>query len=321
MAADALWRARAIRLALGLAVLIAFAVLQYGLTEPGSPRAIALTDLSWTAAALLALQQTLQTGLRAVGRPRFGWFTLVAALACWLLGCLQRDYVELVLRQPAPVPDWVDLGALLFPPLAIVSMVGAIRRADLQSNLLRPLCNLGLISVALYTSLGIVLHDDIARTDLPPLLLATALAYPFLYGTALIFALIALAIYSDGARRPAASLMTLALAALTVGAINRGIHIFAGTPAAGGLLDLSWLIGFGLVSWVAWDRRAQPTQPAHRPSSAESHSLLFEPALPMLSLFTMFAAVAFDRDGLQRGQGLHIRVPGGLLFAALRAGA
>ena len=38
-----------------------------------------------------------------------------------LLGCLQRDYVELVLRQPAPVPDWVDLGALLFPPLAIVS--------------------------------------------------------------------------------------------------------------------------------------------------------------------------------------------------------
>jgi len=321
MATDALWRARARRLALGLAVLVGFAVVQHGLTEPGSFRASALTDLSWTLAALLALQQTVQTGLHATGRIRFGWFTLAAAIGCWLLGSLQRDYVELVLRAAPPVPDWMDLGALIFPPLATVSMVGAIRRVDLQSNLLRPLCNLGLISVALYTSLGVVLFDDIARTTLAPLQLATALAYPFLYGTALIFALLALAIYSDGARRPAASVMTLALAALTVGAVNRGIHIFAATPIAGGMLDLSWLIGFGLVAWVAWERRAHPVQSGRRPGSAESHSILFEPALPMVSLFAMFAAVGFDRDGLQRGEILHILVPGGLLFAALLAGA
>jgi PAS domain S-box-containing protein len=318
MAADAMWRGRARRLGLGIAALIIFSLVQYGMTERGSPRAVMLTDLAWTAVALFATQQALQSGLRTAGRIRMSWFALAAGLACWLLGSLQRDYVELVLWIPAPVPGWADLGALALPPLAIVSLVGGIRRMDLQANLTRLFCNLGLISVALYTSLGLVLYDSIARSTVGLPQLATALAYPILYGTALIFALIGLAIYSDGARRPAAVMIAIAFAAFTAGAVDRGIGILAARDISGGIADLSWLAGFGLVSLVAWDRRVLSQRPTLMPGSG-SQPALIEPALPMLALFTMFAAIAFDRDGLERGEVVMVLLPGGLLFAALLA--
>jgi PAS domain S-box-containing protein len=186
---------------------------------------------------------------------------------------------------------------------------------------LRPICNLGLISVALYTSLGIVLHDALMGTGAAPFRLLTAISYPLLYGTALLIALIALAVYSDGPRRPGALLLTAALAALALGATDRGIQMLhADGIVAGSVSDLAWLTGFLLVSWSAWERRCQPkSAPVHR--RGESEAVWLEPALPMLSLFAIFAAVALDPNGLSRAEVLRILVPGGLLFASLLAGA
>ncbi len=166
-AADGLWLGRVKRLAVGAGALILFAILQYGLTRHGSPRAVMLTDLSWTAVALLAVQQAFVTATRSSGRDRAVWSGLALASLWWLVARLYADYVELVLGQPLPFPAWSDAGALAFPLLAIGSVVASIRRSDLQTSLLRPICNLGLISVALYTSLGMVLYDALAATGAP----------------------------------------------------------------------------------------------------------------------------------------------------------
>jgi PAS domain S-box-containing protein len=318
---DALWRARAKRIVLGLGALVLFCVLQYGLTERGSPRAMMLADLCLTALALLAAQQTFLTGLRSIPQHRTAWWALTAAASCWLIGQLHRDYVELVLRTPITTADWADVGALVFPLLAIVAIVAPIGRVDLRSNLLRPLCNLGLISVALYTSLGITLNDWVAHAAVPVAQMVIALAYPVLYGTALVVALIALAIYSDGTRRWASMLLTVALAMLAVAAADRGTHLLSNSYAAGDWAELAWLGGFSLVSWVAWERRISATRVPRPMRVSASPSTWLEPALPMLSLFAMFASVAFDSDGLPRSEVLHILLPGGLLFAALLAGA
>jgi PAS domain S-box-containing protein len=318
LASDALWRGRMKRIGLGLAALLAFAIVQYGMTERGSPRALMLTDLSWAAIALFPVQQCFQSALRLQGRDRLVWSGLGIASACWLAARIYAAYVELGLGATLPFPDWDDAGTLAFPLVTIVSMLVAIRRRDLQASLLRPICNLGLISVALYTSVGMVLHDALADTGASPFRLLTALAYPFLYGTALLFALIALAVYADGIRRPTAILLTAALAALGIGAIDRSIQLLASGTLAGDATDLAWLAGFALLSWAAWERRMQPKSGIER-RRGESEAIWLEPALPMLSLFAIFAALAFDHGGLSRTEVLRILLPGGLLFAALLA--
>ncbi|HVZ02867.1 MAG TPA: ATP-binding protein [Dongiaceae bacterium] len=319
-AGDALWRGRALRLALGIGALLLFSIVQFGLTGRGSPRAVMLADLCWTAAALFGFQQATVNAWRFHGRNRVVWSGFALACLSWLGSRLYAGHLELVRGEALPFPGWNDAGALAFPLLTIASILAAIRRSDLQASLLRPICNLGLISVALYTSLGLVLHDALTATGAAPFRLLTALAYPVFYGTALLFALIALAVYSEGPRRPTALLLTGALAALAIGATDRGIQMLTGGYLAGGLTDLAWLAGFGLLAWAAWERRQQPRLAPPRPRG-ESEAVWLEPALPMLSLFAIFAAVAFDTDGLSRDEVMHILVPGGLLFAALLAGA
>jgi PAS domain S-box-containing protein len=316
-----MWRARAKRLSAGFIFLLLFAVLQYGMTESGSPEAVMLTDLAWSVAGLLAFQQSLTTARRLQGRDRSVWLVMALACLCWLGGRLYADYWQLMRRETLSFPGLADAAALAFPLLVIGSTLAAIRRTDLKSSLLRPICNLGLISIALYTSLGMVLHDALVRTAAAPLDLLTALAYPFLYGTALLCAVIALAIHADGPRRATALLLAAALGAMALGAIDRGIQVLTANPAlAGDLSDFAWLSGFGLLSWAAWERRLPSrAAPMHRRGAAEA--VWLEPALPMLSLFAIFAAVALDTDGLSRAEVLRILVPGGLLFASLLAGA
>src|SRR6185369_3454137 len=104
VASDAMWRGRAKRFAAGIAALILFSILQYGFSDRGSPRAVMLTGLAWTAAALLAVQQTLQTARHFGGRDRLVWSGLALACIAWLGGRLYADYWELVRGETLPFP-------------------------------------------------------------------------------------------------------------------------------------------------------------------------------------------------------------------------
>jgi len=312
---------RRIRLLAGwAAALVLYAVLQFGMTERGSIRAAALIDIAWTLASVLAAHQCYLTATRFRGRERLAWLGFAGAGLIWFLGQLHWDYCELVAFRKTPFPDWSDIGYLGFPPLAIASLLVSIRRVELRASFLRPLCNLGVIAVALYTSLGMLLHDSLAGTSESYLYAVAAAAYPFLYGTAFLFALTAFAIYSEPRKRFIALLQVCALAVLAIAATNWGIGMLGESYIPGGFAEVIWLVGFTLLYWAAWERRNQPVH-AEAMRAPESQTLWVEPALPMVALIAIFAAIASDSDGLQAAEVHGILLPGGILFAILLAGA
>ncbi len=300
--------------------LVLYAVLQFGMTERGSFRAAFLIDFAWTLAALVAAQQCAQTAFRFRGRERLAWLCFAGAGAVWLLGQLFWNTTELWLGKTPAFPAWCDLGYLGFPVLAVAGLLVSIRRIELRSGFLRPLSNLGMITIALYTTLGMLMHDSLAATSSSIFAAVAAAAYPFLYGTAFLFALSALAIYSEPRKRFIALLQTGALGVLCVAATNWGIGMLGANYLPGALAEPIWLLGFGLVSWAAWERRNQPAQP-ERAHAQESQTQWLEPILPMVALIAIFTAIASDQDGLQLGEVRYILLPGGILFAFLLAAA
>jgi PAS domain S-box-containing protein len=311
---------RRIRLLAGwIGALGIFAVLQFGMTARGSFQAATLIDIAWTLAALAAAAQCTRTALRFEGRERLAWLCFAGASLIWLLGQAYWDYLELVARQRAPFPDWCDLGYLGFPLLAVAGLLISIRRVELRSGFLRPLSNLGMIAVALYTTLGMLLHDSLGDSQSYFVAVAGA-AYPFLYGAAFLFALTALAIYSEPRKRVIALLQVGALGVLAIAATNWGIGMLGTDYLPGSLAEPIWLVGFGLLHWAAWERKNQPVQ-AEVTRAPESQTLWLEPVLPMVALIAIFAAIASDTDGLQLGEVRFILLPGGVLFAILLAAA
>jgi PAS domain S-box-containing protein len=312
---------RRLRLLAGwIGALVLYAVLQFGMTEPGSFRAAFLIDFAWTLAALAATQQCAQTALRFQGRERLAWACFTGACGIWLLGQLYWDVMELWLGRTPTFPAPCELGYLGFPVLAIAGLLISIRRVELRSGFLRPLTNLGMIAVALYTTLGMLMHDSLAAASGSMFANLAGAAYPFLYGTAFLFALSALAIYSEPRKRLIALLQTAALAVFCIAATNWGIGMLGASYLPGTLAEPIWLVGFGLISWAAWERKNQPAQP--EPARVpDAQTLWLEPILPMVALIAIFAAIAIDTDGLQVNEVHFILLPGGFLFALLLAAA
>ncbi|MDQ7249188.1 ATP-binding protein [Dongia sedimenti] len=312
---------RRLRLLIGwVGALVLYVVLQFGMTDRGSFRAAALIDLAWTLASLAAAAQCYLTAKRLQGRERLAWLSFAGACLVWLIGQLYWDYLELALGRQTPFPSVSDLGYLGFPLLAIGGLLISIRRIEVRSGFLRPLSNLGMIAVALYTTLGMLLHDSLASSAQSVVFAVAAGAYPFLYGTAFLFALTALAIYSEPRKRAIALLQAGALGVLAIAAVNWGIGMLGTTYLPGTMAEPIWLCGFGLLHWAAWERKNQPVQ-TELVRTPESQTLWLEPALPMVALIAIFAAIATDSDGLQLAEVRGILLPGGILFAILLAGA
>jgi PAS domain S-box-containing protein len=312
---------RRLQLLIGwIGALVLFVVLQFGMTDRGSFRAAFLIDSAWTLASLAAAYQCYATATRLQGRERLAWLSFAGASLLWFMGQVYWDYMELVLGRQTPFPTGSDLGYLGFPLLAIAGLLISIRRVEFRSGFLRPLSNLGMIAVALYTTLGMLLHDSLATTSQSFLFAVAAAAYPFLYGTAFLFALTALAVYSEPRKRAIALLQASALGVLAIAAVNWGVGMLGTNYLSGAMAEPIWLCGFALLHWAAWERKNQPVQ-TEVVRAPDAQTLWLEPALPMVALIAIFAAIASDSDGLQLGELRGILLPGGILFAILLAAA
>jgi PAS domain S-box-containing protein len=317
---DSIVRRRAKLLAAWGAALLLFCLLQYGLEPRGSHVSILIIDTSWTAVALFAAYQSGLTAMKFEGRERYAWLALGAGSGAWFIGQVYWDYLELGLGKIVPFPAWCDIGYLSFPLLAVAGLLLLVRRADLRASYLRPLCNLGLIAVALYTCLAMLLHDVLAGPSESGFYVATAIAYPLLYGTAFLFALTTLSIYARQQRRFISMLLTGGLGCLAIAATDWGVRMIGRNYVAGESIELAWLAGFALLHWAAWERRIQPASEPAPPDQGQER-LWLETALPMLALVAIFVAIATDGDGLQIAEIRGVLLPGGLVFAVLLAAA
>jgi PAS domain S-box-containing protein len=300
------------------AALIVYAVLQYGFAGAGTPEAMLLEDGGWTLAALLATYQAGVTGLSLRGRDRGAWIGLSLASASWLAGQINCDLHAYLYGDPAPFPTWGDLGYLAFPVIAIGALLLSVQATDLRRGVLRPLCNFGLIGVALYTCLALVLHDAVLEAGEAKFKAGVAASYPFLYGAAFLFSLTTLALYAEGRLRVASAILTAGLGAFSLAATDWGLEMLGRDYTPGRGTEMLWMLGFAGVHWAAWERRLQPSEAVPQ-ARAGAATLWLEPALPMFGLLSVLAVISGDRDGLQPEEFQYVLLPGGILFATLLA--
>lgn len=242
-------------------------------------------DSAWTLAALLATLRCWKTARRSEGHQRKAWHWFTAGCLFWFLGILIWDYRELILGQDAPFPSLSDLGFLALAPLFMLGLVHLRGGAPATSLTLIQFCKLGILICSLLIAHIIILAGPIDSQDFTLTHLLTALGYPVLYMSAVIFGMIML---WQGMHRQPRPLLLL-LAGLAVHAFTNTLYAYTLLVKgyhAGDVLDVFWLIGFALIWLAAGDqlRQGGESSDAHSGRPMGDRALHFDVTLPIGAL-------------------------------------
>lgn len=224
------------------------------LVSPETARVI--TDLAWTAAALIATASSLRAARLLTGADRTAWMLFGAAAAVWTCGQIAWDVYELILNVPIPFPSVADIGYLAFGPLMIAGM-WLLRSTQRQRELswLR-IANLGLILCSLAVILIVVLTRPFTRATYElsaALILVTESAG---ITVACIIAMYLLWSYPWGSRLASTALMTAALVMHTIAALFYTRELIAADYGVASVFNITWIFAFALQHWAAELRRS-----------------------------------------------------------------
>jgi diguanylate cyclase (GGDEF)-like protein/PAS domain S-box-containing protein len=232
-------------------------------------------DLGWTLASLFTGLKCLQTAKHQHGPYRKAWRFVGAGCLVWFAGMLVWDYQELVVHQITPFPALSDIAYLATALLWMVGMLWYRADAPTAPVTLKQICNLGIILSAIAIVVPVILSGSLRASTGSRPYLTTAVAYPVVYGAALVFGLACLWLYVWGAQRRVFSLI---LAGVAIHAVTNTLYaasLLGRTYEAGNYLDVYWIIGFALIyaaaiqqsgvsaddpQGSAWDRNARRSE-------------------------------------------------------------
>jgi diguanylate cyclase (GGDEF)-like protein/PAS domain S-box-containing protein len=205
------------------------------------------TDLFWVAASLLAALKCFAVARHVSSAARTAWWMFGAGCFAWCMGMLLWSYMELALGEVTPFPWWSDLGFLLFAPLVSTGLFFYRSERAGMSLTLMEISQLGAFICWIVLLHILVFHEPLATLGLPPLYRLTALAYPALYMALLAQVVVSLTSSLRGAPRRALVLLAAGIAVHAVANSAYAYSLLGHAYEVGGYLDISWLLGFGLI--------------------------------------------------------------------------
>jgi PAS domain S-box-containing protein len=233
------------------AFIVLFVWLTYGVTFSLHTKQW-ITDIAWTLAAGLAGWRCWVTaGMMSRYETKRAWQLFAGACFAWFGGMLIWSYYELVIVLSTPFPAVSDIGFMLFAPLF---MAGFMYLRGSQKSItftVVQLSKLGIIITSLlflhlYLFIGIILEHGNSL-----IYVITAMAYPVLYMSALVFALTSFQFYSQTISSRS---YLLILAGLAIHAVTDSLYAYAllgHDYTAGHAIDVYWIAGFALIYWAA----------------------------------------------------------------------
>lgn len=236
-----------------LVVIVLFAFGSYVLGLPDVVRRW-LVNLSWTLAALLTGIICLAVARRLADADRQAWRYYGYGCLVWFAGMLIWAYYELIEQQTTPFPALSDLGFLGFAPLFLLGLMSEFTRMAGKQLTLKHISDVGLIICAVTMACIIGFNHDVINAEHSLIYRITALAFPVLYISIFIYALLILSQHAD---RPDRNVLFLLLGCLALHAVLSILYansLFNNTYQTGDYLDIFWIIAFGLVYLAAIEK-------------------------------------------------------------------
>lgn len=257
-----------------------------------------INDIGWTLASAAAALVCFRTALRIGKSNSRAWWLLGTGCASWLIGQLYWNYNQLVLGIEIPFPN---IGQLFYSsfPLFTIMAITQLRESRLVSPFtLKHLGNIALVTCCLIVTVVLGLVEPAAQSGVVSLHLWIAGIHSLLMAAMFLYALYALWTYRWGM---AWTPMLLLVIASGIYAICNLIYIHAvltRTYLASDVINMSWLVVFGLVAWAAaerlWLHRHPHSAPPHRMLLRERWLEAVVPAL----LIIIMVIVAFSSSAM-----------------------
>ena len=283
------------------ALLIVYSVVQYQIGL-GPKSTLYWSDGFWTVFALAAAWRSFMTARRATNPAATrAWTFFAAASLSWAAGMIVWDYYELILGVATPFPSLSDFG---FQGFAIFFIVGSLyyrNAAPSHQITVKNGLNISIALVAVMIISILALHRSLNETTASFTYIAIAVAYPVVYGTALLFAMSWLWMSVERGRR-AYALMVCGLIFHTGVNIAYAASLLVHDYQTGLPLDVFWLIGFGFFYLGATEADLSDTTPlkgAEDSNMAEVADNFVQPSeavLPGLAILGILGTAFFHRD-------------------------
>ena len=258
-----------------------------------------VNNIAWTVSSAIACWMCLRTASQLNGASARGWWLLGAGCACWVIGQGFWNYNQLVLGVAMP---FLGLGQAFYSlfPVLIIAAISRLPEAHQGAPFMpKQLGNVALVLCCLVMTVVLGLIEPAARSGAPPKLLWLAAFQSIAIGSTFLYALYTLWTYRW---TDTWGVMLKLVAGMGVYAICTLIYIRAlmlRTYLPSDVVNMSWLILFGLISWAAVER----SWLRGHPSASPSRRLLrrerwLEAVVPALLIIIMIGVGILSADTL-----------------------
>jgi len=276
-----------------------------------------VNDIAWTLAPAVAALICFRTARHLGGAGSKGWWLLGSACTSWLIGQLYWNYNQLVLGIEMPFPNFGQFFYSSFPVLSIAAIAQLRESRNAQPFTLKHLGNIALVICCFLVTVVLGLIEPAAQSGADSLSLWITAVHCMLIAAMFLYALYALWTYR----------WTTAWAPMLLLVIGSGIYaicnliyvhsVLTRTYLPSDVINMSWLLVFGLVAWAAaerlWLHRHPYSPPPHRMLLRERWLEAVVPAL----LIVIMVVVAVSSSSMLTPRVLGWSATLFVLFAAI----
>jgi signal transduction histidine kinase len=209
-----------------------------------------INDIAWTLASAMAAWSCFHTARRLHKPNARAWWLLGTGCASWLIGQLCWNYYELVRGISIPFPN---IGQIFYSsfPLLVIAAVSQLPESRQPPPRLKQFGNIALVMCCLAVTVVLGLLEPARQSGLPTYQLWIAGAHGLVTAATFLYALYALWTYRWDTAWGPMLLLVIGTGIYSVCNLLYAHSRATGTYLPGDLINMSWLVVFGLVAWAA----------------------------------------------------------------------
>src|SRR5262245_15136640 len=213
--------------------------------------AIWINDISWTLASACAAWACLRTSRIVEPTRRRAWMLLGLGCCSWLIGQLHWNYSQLILGVGIPFPS---IGQVFFSAFALFAIAAVLLMPESRERAqftFKHLGNIGLVTCCLLMIIVLVTLEAALHSRVPAFYLVIAVIHTMLVAATFLTALYALWTYRWSASWTPMLLIVIATSVYAIVNLVYAQSLLTNTYLASDLINVSWLIMFGLIAVAA----------------------------------------------------------------------
>lgn len=227
-----------------------------------------VNDIAWTLAAAAAALVCFGTARQLDRANSKAWWLLGSGCTSWLIGQLYWSYNQLVLGIEVPFPNFGQIFFSSFPVLAIAAITQLREPQGTPAFTLKHLGNIALVSCCFLMTVVLGLVEPAERSGVASLNLWIVAVHCALIAAMFLYALYALWTYRWNTSWTPMLLLVIGSGIYAICSLIYVYALLTRTYLPSDVVNVSWLLVFGLIAWAAaerlWLHRHPYSAPPHR---------------------------------------------------------